>query len=557
MASSIACQRPAKIEYSVARVLATLNRLALWAAILSLVLYPLLMVVTAASAPPVLDDRSLRFTDFFTARLLTAWINTFRLGLAVSILSLLMGGLAALLAAQTQRQRWIDLLMSVPFLTPPFLASLAWSLAVGERGYFGRFGLPGAALERALFSFWGMSVLMAAHYAPIVYFAARAQIAGITPALLWAAQISGAGAGRIIGRILLPMTLPALVAGGFLAFASGIEEYGTPLVIGNRIGFPVISTEIGRLVSVYPINLTLACALASALLALAGGVYFVSYFLQRDAKASSRSGSQSVPDLLPPMVRTVLWLVVAVYALVAVAIPYGSMLLTSVLKLVSAGPALGNLTAENYTQVFTDDASALRDALFASLWLALTAAALGTVLGAGCARAGGTLASMALIPVAAPAITLAVGFIRAWNAPWFAWLPLYGSAFLVALFYTAQFLPYSVQYARAGLAAIPPSYEWAARVHGASPGNTVMRVVVPLLWPHCLGGAILIFSIAFRELVGSVLLRPPGMQTVSTFILREFDQGSPAAGMAMGMIAIAAALLSIALARRLMGRSVP
>jgi ABC-type Fe3+ transport system permease subunit len=41
-----------------------------------------------------------------------------------------------------------------------------------------------------------------------------------------------------------------LLAGGFLAFACGIEEYGTPLVIGHRIGFPVISTEIGRVVSV-------------------------------------------------------------------------------------------------------------------------------------------------------------------------------------------------------------------------------------------------------------------------------------------------------------------
>ena len=69
------------------------------------------------------------------------------------------------------------------------------------------------------------------------------------------------------------------------------------------------------------------------------------------------------------------------------------------------------------------------------------------------------------------------------------------------------------------------------------------------------GGAILIFSIAFRELVGSVLLRPPGMQTVSTFILREFDQGNPAAGMVMGMIAITAALLSIIIARRLAGRA--
>jgi iron(III) transport system permease protein len=77
------------------------------------------------------------------------------------------------------------------------------------------------------------------------------------------------------------------------------------------------------------------------------------------------------------------------------------------------------------------------------------------------------------------------------------------------------------------------------------------RIVAPLLWPHCLAGAILIFSIAFRELVGSVLLRPPGMQTVSTFILREFDQGNPAAGMAMGVVAISVAMLSVGIARHL------
>ena len=466
-----------------------------------------------------------------------------------------MGGLAALLAEQSRHDRWIDVLMSIPFLTPPFLASLAWSLAVGRAGYVARFGLPGEALESLLFSFWGMSLLMAAHYAPIVYFAARAQIATIPTSLLWAAQISGADAGKIIVRILLPMIFPALLAGGFLAFASGIEEYGTPLVIGNRIGFPVVSTEIGRLVSVYPINLTLASALASTLLALAGGVYFTSYFLQRHGKAPSKRSSQGTPDLLPAPMRSAVWILLVAYAVLAVVIPYGSMVLTSLLRLVSVGPALSNLTWEHYAQIVSSDSGGLRDALIASLTLAALAATLGTLLGAGCARAGGVLASLALIPVATPAITMAVGFIRAWNAPWSAWLPLYGSALIVGLFYTAQFLPYAVQYARAGLAAIPASYEWAARVHGASQGKAVRRIIAPLLWPHCLGGAILIFSIAFRELVGSVLLRPPGMQTVSTFILREFDQGNPAAGMAMGMIAITAALLSITIARRLVRRN--
>jgi iron(III) transport system permease protein len=85
-------------------------------------------------------------------------------------------------------------------------------------------------------------------------------------------------------------------------------------------------------------------------------------------------------------------------------------------------------------------------------------------------------------------------------------------------------------------------------------GLTTRRIIAPLLWPHCLAGAILIFSIAFRELVGSVLLRPPGMQTVSTFILREFDQGSPATGMAMGVIAISISMLSVSFARRLVSK---
>ena len=76
-----------------------------------------------------------------------------------------------------------------------------------------------------------------------------------------------------------------------------------------------------------------------------------------------------------------------------------------------------------------------------------------------------------------------------------------------------------------GLATIPSSYEWAARIHGAGPGITTRRIVAPLLWPHCLAGAILIFSISFRELVGSVLLRPPGDANSLDFHLARIRPG--------------------------------
>jgi iron(III) transport system permease protein len=525
--------------------------LILWLSVFLLVIYPLLMVGAVVVAPAFPDGQPLRLADLLNERLVTASFNTLRLGVAVSLLSLVTGAALALVAAQSRRDRWIDVIMTVPFLTPPFLASLAWSLAVGRRGYLGRFGLAGELSEQIIFSFSGLTLLMAAHYAPIVYFAVRAQIERVPPSLLWAAQIAGAKSGRIVLRILLPTISPALLAGGFLAFANGVEEYGTPLVIGNRIGFPVISTEIGRVVSVYPINLTLASALASILFAFAGTVYFLSYLLNRQANTAAKPSSYSMPNLLPRGGRAALCGFAVIYALFTIGIPYGSMLLTSLLQLVSVGPSLANLTMAHYLQALTDESSGLRAALVTSLSLALMAALLATLLGVGCARRSGALVSLAVIPAATPAITMAVGFIRGWNSPWTAWLPLYGTALIIGLFYTAQYLPYAVQYARAGLAAIPPSLEWAARVHGASLGVASRRVIAPLLWPHCLAGAILIFSIAFRELVGSVLMRPAGMHTVSTFILREFDQGSPATGMAMAVIAISVSILSVSTARRL------
>ena len=53
----------------------------------------------------------------------------------------------------------------------------------------------------------------------------------------------------------------------------------------------------------------------------------------------------------------------------------------------------------------------------------------------------------------------------------------------------------------------------------------------------------MVFAIASRELVTSLLLAPAGMQTVSIFIWRQFEQGSVGQGMAMASIAIFSGLL--------------
>jgi iron(III) transport system permease protein len=536
-----------------ARPAAWLGRAALALVVALLVVYPLAMVVASIVFADAWGVRPLALDNLGSPRVVRAWSNTLLLGGAVTLLAIAFALPAALVADRSRAARLVDLVMAVPFLTPPFLVSLAWTQAVGRRGYASRLGLDGVLLQDALFSLAGMAVLMAVNYAPLVYFALRAQLAALPSALTWAAANAGAGRWTRLQRIVLPLLAPALLAGGFLAFASAIGEYGTPLVIGQRIGYPVVATEIARLVNVFPIDLTLASALGATLLLVGAGAYVLSRVaLRGDLRVAGRS-HYPPPVLLPAWARAGAGVVVAVFALVGIVVPFASLITTSLLRLISQGPRLDNLTLQHYAELLTVGTRGF-GALTASLTLALLASLAGLVLGALAARAGRGVAFLASLPIAIPAITMAVGYIRGWNAPWAAGLPVYGTATILLLYYLAQYLPFVVQYVQAGQAGISPSFERAARVHGAGAFVTFWRVVVPLLWPHALAGAILIFSIAFRELVGTVLLRPPAVQTSATYILQQFDQGSIASGTAMGVVAMAAALLSTITARRFAAR---
>jgi len=143
-----------------------------------------------------------------------------------------------------------------------------------------------------------------------------------------------------------------------------------------------------------------------------------------------------------------------------------------------------------------------------------------------------------VLPNAIPAIVLAVGVILAWNSPYLP-VTLYGTAGILLIAYAAILLPYPIRYAVARLRQIGPSLDDAARVAGASGLQTLRHVLLPLMAPSLIAAMMLVFAIASRELVASIMLAPAGMRTVGTFVFAQFEQGSLQVGMAMSAIAIA------------------
>lgn len=242
-------------------------------------------------------------------------------------------------------------------------------------------------------------------------------------------------------------------------------------------------------------------------------------------------------------------LYLAVLLLLSIGIPYFSIIAASLMKLRGSGLSLDNLTLDHYRELLSWGSASLK-AIGNSLGLSLAAASVAVVLGAGLAlaigRSSGRLQRiidlLSLLPNTVPGIVMVVGLILLWNAPWMPFT-LYNTYGMVVLTYVVLFLPYTVQYVKSSFSQINGLLFQAAQVSGAGPFYILRRILLPLIMPGMLAGWMMTFTISVRELVGSLLILPPSMQTSATYIFAQFEQGQVSLGMAMAVVSVGLTVL--------------
>ena len=117
---------------------------------------------------------------------------------------------------------------------------------------------------------------------------------------------------------------------------------------------------------------------------------------------------------------------------------------------------------------------------------------------------------------------------------------------------THIFLPFMILVLIGAIQNIPRDVEDAARVLGASWGETFMRVTLPLSAPGILSGGILVFVLTISALVTPRLLGGPTYRVMSTVIYDEFLQRlNWPAGSAQALLLTAIVLVLIVLSGRL------
>ena len=436
-----------------------------------------------------------------------------------------------------------DLLFLIPFLTPPYIAALAWTLLLQSNGYLQQ--LTGWDLNDLLFSRSGIVLVMTLNIFPVVYFAVSRSLLASGQRLAIVARVHGASAWRAFWHITLPMLSPALAAGMLLAFTLAIEEYGVPAALGSRAGLLMLTVGIEKKLADWPIDLPGASLLSLLLMAVALLAWWLQKRLTGDKEVTSvtgKPGENSGAELgwlaLPAA------LVMASVGGVAVILPGASMVLTSLMGTLSGGIHGDNFTLRHFTALFAQQGDAL-SALGTSLSLALASALIVGVIGLLAAwlvlvqkiKGSAIVDALSLMPAALPGVVVGVGLILLWNQPFWPVSP-YNTWFMLLLSYCCLLLPWPVRYVGSALRQLGHNLEPAARVHGATPLQALRLIVLPLVFPALLAAMLMVFAIASRELVTSLLLAPAGTQTVAVFIWRQFEQGSPGQGMAMASLTL-------------------
>lgn len=513
-----------------------------------LVVFPLLSILNKAIIVNGRLDFSLFAETLKDGKNLIMIRNTLVLGALVVIVSTIIAAPLAYLFSRTTfaGYRIFDIIFMIPFMTPPYIASMGWILFMQKRGLLQQLIPALKGCEKYFFSLPGLTLVMSLHVFPFMLTMLKNAMLNYPDSLDEAGAVLGAGFFKRLKKIFIPVLSGNYCIGALLVFVKTISEYGTPSTLGRRIGFDVFITEIHRQATVTPVNFGKSAALSTVLIGICMCMWMLQNYITNRKSYNLVNGKGKGHSLIKLKLpwKILAWTYIILILVLSVGIPYFSVISTSLIKLRGYGLAAGNFTIKHYVELFTENKKgimALKNSLFLAVSAATVCAVLGTLIVTAVRKSKSKIKKivevMGLLPEMLPGIVFVIGIMLFWNRI-YRIVPLYNTMGILVVAYVCLFLPYTIQYVTNSYTQISDSLTDAARVFGGKPAYIFSRITMPLIMKGVITGWMMTFIISFRELVTASLIAPPNTLVVSTFIVREFEQGSVSIGMAMAVLCV-------------------
>lgn len=160
----------------------------------------------------------------------------------VTLLSLLLGYPIAYVLARTVARRWREVLLAfllLPSWTNLLIRTYAWIIILGQNGLV-NYTLLNLGLIREplslIFNTTAVVIALLCVYLPWMVLPIYTSLEKIDPYLLEAGANLGAGAVQLFRRIILPLSMPGVLAGCLVVFIPAIGTYLTPMILGGTKG---------------------------------------------------------------------------------------------------------------------------------------------------------------------------------------------------------------------------------------------------------------------------------------------------------------------------------
>jgi putative spermidine/putrescine transport system permease protein len=215
-------------------------------------------------------------TDSFNLAVLG---NTLWLALKVTVLALLIGYPLAwsYTQASPRWQRVLMLLIVLPLLTSAVVRTFAWVVILGRQGIVNNLLVSWGWVDapiKLLYTPGAVTVALAQIELPLMVLPLITALGNVDPALRQASLSLGAGRWRTFFLVTLPLSMPGLLAGCLLVFASSASAFVTQTLVGGgqQMFMPFYMYQQAIQANDYPFAATIAVVLLVSVLAVVTAV---------------------------------------------------------------------------------------------------------------------------------------------------------------------------------------------------------------------------------------------------------------------------------------------
>ena len=437
-----------------------------------------------------------RFLQLFEEpAIVTGLYNSIKLAFTVASATTVTGAIAGYLFARTKLCcfGFCMLLLTIPLLIPPYILAYAWVLFAGK----------------SFFGFWGTAwVLFCIYLAPvvwIVYFYMQRFDTVYEEAGLLVSDRK-----RVFFYITLPMLKPVLIFLFLLVFLLTFGDYA----VSNMLHYPVFSTQVYLYFTAF-YDFKSATVVTIPVLPVVLTIFVLQQGVRKIVQRQKGIGKIYRIMISKPYQALSLILIVAVIFFLVV---------VPLVMLISEVESV-----DYFVEAFREGVAPLGRSLFYSSIAAFWLTVLGFICALGIVEKRIPLASfcdgIVLFWFALPAVVLGIAFVLFGNRT----MPddLYATFFLLIVAWVIKFLALTTKVIQAKLTQIPKTLFEAAELMGATRMQQVWWITVPLTKEVMIFTFLIGFLFTFRESALTMLLYPPGQETLSVYILTQMANGKP------------------------------